>query len=232
MIWCCAYRGGRGDRPRAAAARRDRARQRRFRAREAALRAAMARRGIPGGVRATAAPGVYRLRRRAARRGWCRSSFPPSPAAAYRDMPEVAARAHRLPQLRDRLVDNIRDENCAVEGLVQAQRRLRRRISRTVQLVEASTISAPRRRSANICCFSTTTSRSIDPRWLDALMEHAQRPEVGVVGAAPALSRRQRAARRHVSGSDRIARHAFRFAEADESGAISASPPRSATSSR
>ena len=67
--------------------------------------------------------------------------------------------------------------------------------------------------------FLNDDIEAVDPRWLNALMEHGQRREVGVVGAR-LLYPDGRVQHAGMFLGDRNARHAFRFAEADEIGSF------------
>ncbi len=58
----------------------------------------------------------------------------------------------------------------------------------------------------------------VEPGWLDAMLEHAQRPEVGIVGAQLAYPGGKVQHAGMFLAATGIARHAFRFAAVDEPG--------------
>ena len=183
----------------------------------AALRAAMRRRKIEGGVRATAAPGVYRLRRRVATRGLVSIVIPTIASGGL--IERCVASLRRLTHYRRFeivCVDNIADRSSPWTDW------LKRNADCVVEYPAPFNWSKLNNLGAEAALgeyllFLNDDVEAIEPRWLHALMEHAQRREVGVVG--PRLlypDGRIQHAGLFLHDSD--GRHAFRFAEREDVG--------------
>jgi ADP-heptose:LPS heptosyltransferase/GT2 family glycosyltransferase len=186
---------------------------------KAALRAAMTRRGIDGGVRATAAPGVYRLRRRLRSKGLVSIVIPTIAKGGFIEKCLASLRSRTAySRFEIVLVDNIADPDAPEKEW------LKRNADCVVEYPGAFNWSKLNNLGAEAAfgdylLFLNDDVEAVDPRWLHALMEHAEQPEVGVVG--PRLlypdGRVQHAGLFLVESSGR---HAFRFAERDELGAF------------
>jgi ADP-heptose:LPS heptosyltransferase/GT2 family glycosyltransferase len=182
-----------------------------------ALRTAAARRGWRAGVLATGAPGVWRLKRRVATRGLVSII-----------VPTIASRglvAKCIASLRGRtlyknfeivVLDNIADPASPWKD------RFRETADCVVECDEAFNWSrfnnlAAEAALGEFLLFLNDDVEAISPRWLHAMLEAAERPEVGVVGARLLYpDGRIQHAGMYLSQSG--GRHAFRFAEADDVG--------------
>jgi ADP-heptose:LPS heptosyltransferase/GT2 family glycosyltransferase len=186
---------------------------------KAALRAAMARRGVAGGVRETAAPGVYRLRRRLRSKGLVSIIIPTIAKGGFVEKCVASLRSRTAySRFEIVLVDNIADPDAPEKEW------LKRNADCVVEYPGRFNWSKLNNLGAEAAfgdylLFLNDDVEATDPRWLHALMEHAEQPEVGVVG--PRLlypdGRVQHAGLYLVESSGR---HAFRFAERDELGAF------------
>ncbi len=183
----------------------------------AALRAAMARRGIRGGMRATATPGVYRLRRRVETKGLVSIVIP---TIASGGLIETC-----LESLRKRTcyrnfeivcVDNIKDETSPWKDWLKSHADCVVEYPAPFNWSKLNNLGAEAALGEYLL-FLNDDVEAVDPRWLHALMEHAQRPEVGVVGPR-LLYPDGRVQHAGMFLMDDNARHAFRFAEADDPG--------------
>ena len=182
-----------------------------------ALRAAAARRGWRAGVLATPAPGVWRLKRRLATRGLVSIIVPTIASRGLVETCLVSLRAVTLYKNFEIVVlDNIADPASPWKD------RLRRSADCVVECDEPFNWS----RFNNLCAeaalgefllFLNDDVEAISPRWLHAMLEAAERPEVGAVGARLLYpDGRIQHAGMYLSQSG--GRHAFRFAEADDVG--------------
>jgi ADP-heptose:LPS heptosyltransferase/GT2 family glycosyltransferase len=184
----------------------------------AALTRAAARRGMAAELLAGAAPGAWRLRRTAPATGMVSIIIPTCAARGYIET--------CINSLRDRTayrnfeiicVDNI------PAGQVAWKIWLQQNADRVVAMPEAFNWSQFNNRgveaaSGEYLLFLNDDIEVVQPDWLDALLEHAQRPEVAVVG--PQLlypDNKVQHAGMFLSARG-VARHAFRFAAADEPG--------------
>ncbi len=184
-----------------------------------ALRAAMARRGVAGGVRETAAPGVYRVRRRLRSKGLVSIIIPTIAKGGFIERCVASLRRRTAySRIEIVIVDNIRDPDAPQKEW------LKRNADCVVEYPGPFNWSKLNNLGAEAAygdylLFLNDDVEALDPRWLHALMEHAEQPEVGVVG--PRLlypdGRVQHAGLYLVESSGR---HAFRFAERDELGAF------------
>ncbi len=183
----------------------------------AALAGAVKRRGIKGTVEAGRAPGTWRLKRRITASGLVSVIIPTAGKdglirRAIASLRETTAKG----ALEIVVVDNI------PRGEKQLKTWLRGAADRVVAAPGAFNWS----RFNNVGAAAATgayflfLNDDIEARekgWLDAMLEHAQRPEVGIVGArllypdGKVQHGGQYLAETH-------ARHAFRFADADDPG--------------
>ena len=184
---------------------------------KAALSAAMARNDVRGGVRNAGASGVYRVRRRLARKSLVSIVIP---TIASRGLIETCvASIRKLTRYRNFeivCVDNIKEPNSPGKPW------LARAADRVVEYPGPfnwsvlSNVGAEAARGEYLL-FLNDDIEVVDSRWLHALMEHAERPEVGVVGPR-LLYPDGRVQHGGMYLVDRDARHAFRFAEHDDPG--------------
>ena len=188
------------------------------RAARGALRRAATRRGIQAEVLETPIPGTFRLRRR--KRATGKVSI---------IIPTCAAHGHIetcIRTLRDQTayrnfeiicVDNIPGHQ------VGWKRWLRDNADKVVDIPDAFNWSRFNNRAAEVATgdfllFLNDDVEVMDRDWLDALLDHVQRPEVGIVGARllyPGGKVQHAGMFLATSGK---ARHAFRFASDDEPG--------------
>jgi ADP-heptose:LPS heptosyltransferase/GT2 family glycosyltransferase len=182
-----------------------------------ALRSAAARRGFRAGVLATAAPDVWRLKRRVATRGLVSIVVP---TIAARSLVETCLSSLRALTLYKNfeivVLDNIADPASPWKD------RLRQSADCVVECDEPFNWS----RFNNLCAeaalgefllFLNDDVEAISPRWLHAMLEAAERPEVGVVGAR-LLYPDGRIQHAGMYLSPTGGRHAFRFADAEDVG--------------
>jgi ADP-heptose:LPS heptosyltransferase/GT2 family glycosyltransferase len=108
--------------------------------------------------------------------------------------------------------------------LPEAKHWVRKNADRVVEIDEAFNWSRFNNRGAAVAdgdflLFINDDVEAIEPNWLDAMIEHAQRPEVGVVGAQLLYpDRKVQHAGLFLDGVH--GRHAFRFAPHDEPGSF------------
>jgi ADP-heptose:LPS heptosyltransferase/GT2 family glycosyltransferase len=182
-----------------------------------ALRAAMARGGVSGGLRNGRAPGVYRVRRDLTSNGLVSIVIPTIGSRGRIESCVTSIRKlTHYPNFEIVCVDNTREPNPPWRAW------LAKSADRVVECRSPfnwSTLSIAGAEAARgeYLLFLNDDIEVVDPRWLHALMEHAERSEVGVVG--PRLvypdGRVQHGGMYLI---DRGARHAFRYAEDDDSG--------------
>jgi ADP-heptose:LPS heptosyltransferase/GT2 family glycosyltransferase len=183
-----------------------------------ALARAAERRGIAAEVLAGAAPGTWRFRRTEPARGMVSIIIPTCAAGGYIET--------CIKSLRERTsyrnfeiicIDNITEKHLAWKIW------LRQHADKVVPMAEAFNWSQFNNRGAEAAAgefllFLNDDIEVTQPEWLDAMLEHAQRPEVAVVG--PQLlypDNKVQHAGMFLAGPA-MARHAFRFAPADEPG--------------
>ncbi len=182
----------------------------------AALRAAFARRRMAASVTAGDVPGIVRTARKVARAHI--SVIMPSCGA--RDLVRLAintiratAKGHDVEIV---VLDNIPDPKSKTKGW------LKRHADVVVAMPAGFNWSAfnnagARAASGDVLLFLNDDIEANTPGWLDALLEHAMRPEVGVVGARLLYpDGKIQHAGQYLAGNH--ARHAFRFAHGDDPG--------------
>ncbi len=182
-----------------------------------ALGAAMARRGVKGGMRDGGAAGVYRVRRRLATKGLVSIIIP---AAGSRRLIETCIASIR------KLTRYPHFEIVCVEHKGQADTAGKAWLARSADRVvecpgpfnwsKLSNAGAEAARGEYLL-FLSDDIEIVDSRWLHALLEHAERREVGVVGPK-LLYPDGRIQHGGMYLIERDARHAFQFAEPDDFG--------------
>ncbi|MDE3177314.1 MAG: glycosyltransferase [Pseudomonadota bacterium] len=186
---------------------------------QAALRDAMARRGISGGVRATAAPGVWRLRRKLRTRGLVSIIIPSIGARGLIEtcLDSIRARtAYRNFEIV--IIDNIEDPASPWKEWFKQQADCVVEYSGPFNWSKLNNFGAEAA-LGDYLLFLNDDVEAIEPRWLHALLEHAERDEVGVVGPR-LLYPDGRVQHAGMFLADGHARHAFRFAEDEDFGAF------------
>jgi ADP-heptose:LPS heptosyltransferase/GT2 family glycosyltransferase len=182
----------------------------------AALARAAARRGIAAEVLAGAVPGTFRFRRTEPTRGMVSIIIPTCAAGGHIETCIRSLRERtRYRNFEIICIDNIAEQQLAWKIW------LRQHADTVVPMPDAFNWSQFNNRGAAAAAgeyllFLNDDIEVTQPEWLDAMLEHAQRPEVAVVG--PQLlypDNKVQHAGMFLAGSG-VARHAFRFAAVDE----------------
>lgn len=148
-----------------------------------ALIAAIARRGIKGAVLPGCLPGFHRVKRAVAAPGKVSIVMPTAGARGlFRTAIESLRRVTQYPDLEIVAVDNIPAENAADRRWLAGNADRVVRIEKPFNWSHFSNAGAAAA-SGDFLLFLNDDVEMIEPDWLDALVEHAQRPEVAVVGA-------------------------------------------------
>ena len=182
-----------------------------------ALSAAMRRRAIDGEILPGCIPGVHRLKRRVATVGMVSIIMP---TIAARGLVETSiASIRNLSHYRNFeivCIDNISDESSAWKPW------LRTHADTVVEVLEPfnwsrfNNLGAAAARG-EFLLFLNDDIEVLDPDWLEAMLEHAQQDDVGVVGPQ-LLYPDRRVQHAGLFLIDSGSRHAFRFAAEDEPG--------------
>jgi len=183
-----------------------------------ALERTLTRRGIVGEIRPGAVAGSWRLKRALERRGLVSILIPTCAAGGM--IERCLATLRQVTAYRNY-------EIICIENIPNADRQwrtwLRRHADRTISASEKFNWArfsnlAAEHANGEYLLFLNDDIEITDPDWLDALVEHAQRPEIGVVG--PRLiypdGRVQHAGMFLAAVGQ--ARHAFRYAAEDDPG--------------
>jgi hypothetical protein len=184
-----------------------------------ALERMLARRGIGGEIRTGAVPGTYRLKRALTKPGLVSILIP---TCAAQGMIETCLDTLR----RVTLYRNY--EIICIENIAPKDKKwrgwLRRNADRVISTREGfnwarfSNLAAAAAKGEYLL-FLNDDIEFADPEWLDTLLEEAQRPEVGVVGARLLYpDRRVQHAGIFLVAAIGHARHAFRYAAEDDPG--------------
>lgn len=185
---------------------------------KAALQRMLARRDIAGEIGDGPVPGSYHVKRRLTRPGLVSIIIPT--CAAQGMIETCIGSLRRLTGYRDY-------EIVCIENIAPKDRKwrawLRRNADRVISTKEAFNWSrfnnlAAAEAKGEYLLFLNDDVEIIAPDWLDNLLEHAQRPEIGVVG--PRLlypDRRVQHAGMFLAAMGQ-ARHAFRYAAEDSPG--------------
>ncbi len=183
----------------------------------AALRRAMARRGIAGQIEPGCLPHIWRLRRTVATRGLVSIIIPTRASRGLVKTTVETIRARtRYPRIEIVILDN------TPETERRWKRWLHRNVDTIVAIDEAFNWSrfnnvAAAQAKGEFLLFLNDDIEVLDPDWLDALLEHAQRPEVGVVGPQ-LLYPDGKVQHAGLFLAETRGRHAFRFSDADDPG--------------
>ena len=183
-----------------------------------ALQRALVRRGIAGTIKPGRAAGTYRVRRTVATRGLVSIIIPTCAARELiRGCIESLRRLTAYRNFEIVCIENIPSDK------PEWKQWLRAHADRVIETTEPFNWSrfnnlAMAASRGEFLLFLNDDIEIIDPAWLDALLEQAERPEVGVVG--PQLlypDRRVQHAGMFLAGLG-VARHAFRYAAEDDPG--------------
>lgn len=183
-----------------------------------ALRRAAVRRGIRAEVVETPVPSAFRFRRRQRASGKVSIIIPTCAAHGHIETCIRTLRDHTAYRNYEIVcADNIPAQQ------VGWKRWLRDNADKVVDMPEAFNWSrfnnlAVEQAAGEYLLFLNDDIEVIDPEWLDALLEHAQRPEVGITGARLLYPGRRVQHAGMFLATMAIARHAFRFAAEDEPG--------------
>jgi ADP-heptose:LPS heptosyltransferase/GT2 family glycosyltransferase len=184
-----------------------------------ALARCIARRGIKGKIEKGCAPGIHRLKRKTSAR-----------SKVSIIIPTMAARG-----LIKTCIESLRDktsypnyELICIQNIPSDQAHWKQWLERNADhVIEANepfnwssyNNLAVKKASGNMLLFLNDDIEVIEPDWLDVLLEHAERPEVGAVG--PQLLYPDRTVQHAgvvLSDTLGIARHLFRHAQEDDPG--------------
>jgi ADP-heptose:LPS heptosyltransferase/GT2 family glycosyltransferase len=183
----------------------------------AALKRAIARRGIAARVEPGCLPHVHRLRRAVQTTGLVSIIIPTRASRGLVKTTIETIRANtRYPRIEIVAIDNIPETDR------RWKRWLHQHADTIVAIDEAFNWSRFNNRAAaaasgEFLLFLNDDIEVRDPEWLDALLEHGQRPEVGVVGPQ-LLYPDGKVQHAGLFLADTKGRHAFRFADADDPG--------------
>jgi ADP-heptose:LPS heptosyltransferase/GT2 family glycosyltransferase len=184
----------------------------------AALSRAAERRGIAADVLAGAVPGTWRLRRTQPVRGMVSIVIPTCAARGCVKTCVRTLREHTAYRNFEIIsVDNIPDDQIAWKDW------LKQHADKIVPMSDAFNWSYFNNRGAAMgageyLLFLNDDMEVMQPDWLDAMLEHVQRPEVAVVGPQLRYSDGKVQHAGMFLAARGIARHAFRFAAPDDPG--------------
>jgi ADP-heptose:LPS heptosyltransferase/GT2 family glycosyltransferase len=183
------------------------------------LELAMARRGIEGEVLATCVSGTYRVRRRQVAQGLVSIIIPTRASRGLiRTCIETVRRITAYRNFEILCIDNIADDQKVWKQWLRANS------DKVIEIAEPFNWSRYNNRAVKeavgeFLLFLNDDTEIIESDWLDALLEHGQRPDVGVVG--PMLlwpDRTIQSAGVFLTNSIGHERHAFRNAAEDDPG--------------
>ncbi|MDR3533530.1 MAG: glycosyltransferase family 9 protein [Rhodopila sp.] len=183
---------------------------------QAALERMRERRGIDGEVLPTPIPGTWRVKRAVASKGKVSIIIPTCAAHGYIETCITTLRAKTAYRDYEIIcIDNIPNADMAWKVWLQQNS------DKVVEIPDAFNWSFFNNRAAEVAdgeflLFLNDDIEIIQEDWLDALMEHGQRPEVGLTG--PQLLYRDGKVQ-HAGmflANNGIGRHAFRFAASDD----------------
>jgi hypothetical protein len=184
----------------------------------AALTRAAARRGIAADVLAGAVPGTWRLRRTQPVSGMVSIIIPTCAARGYVETCVKTLRERTAYRNFEIIcVDNIPSNQIAWKIW------LKQNVDKIVAMPDAFNWSYFNNRGAAVAggeylLFLNDDIEVVQPDWLDAMLEHVQRPEVAVVGPRLLYPGNKVQHAGMFLAAPGTARHAFRFAASDEPG--------------
>lgn len=184
--------------------------------RRAALQRVLTRRGIDGEVQSGCAPGIYRVKRTVTTQGLVSIIIP---TCAARGLIKSCIETLR----RKTAYRNF--EIVCIENIPKHESKWRRWLKKNADKVVSTTEPFNWSRFNNLAAaaaegefylFLNDDIEIIESDWLHALLEHAQRPEVGVVGARLLYPDRRVQHAGMFLAATGIARHAFRYTAEDD----------------
>ncbi|MEJ0016680.1 MAG: glycosyltransferase family 9 protein [Acetobacteraceae bacterium] len=184
----------------------------------AALTRATVRRGIAAEVEAAATPGTWRVRRTQPATGLVSIIIPTCAARGYIETCITSLRERTTYRNFEIVcVDNIPDSQLAWKVWLQQNADV------VVPMPDAFNWSHFNNRgveaaSGEYLLFLNDDIEVVQPDWLDVLLEHAQRPEVAVVGPQLLYPDGKVQHAGMFLAARGVARHAFRFAASDDPG--------------
>jgi len=183
---------------------------------QAALRKTLLRRGVDGEVLASPIPGTWRVRRALPLRGKVSIIIPTCAAHGYIETCIQSLRAKTAyPAYEIVCIDNIPDEQPTWKAW------LRRNADKVVDIPDAFNWSVFNNRAAEVAegdylLFLNDDIEIVREDWLNAMMEHAQRPEVGITGPQLLYPGGKVQHAGMFLANNGLGRHAFRFASHDD----------------
>jgi hypothetical protein len=186
----------------------------------AALARAALRRGIAADVLVGAVPGTWRFRRRQPAKGMVSIIIPTCAARGYVETCVKTLRERTAYRNFEIIcVDNIPDRQMAWKLW------LKQNFDKIVPVPDAFNWSYFNNRGAAVAAgehllFLNDDIEIMQPDWLDAMLEHVQRPEVAVVGPQLLYPDGKVQHAGMFLAAPGVARHAFRFAASDEPGSF------------
>jgi ADP-heptose:LPS heptosyltransferase/GT2 family glycosyltransferase len=183
-----------------------------------ALQGALCRRGINASVKSGRAKGTFRMRRKVATRGLVSIIIP---TCGSRGLIQTCIKTlRRLTAYRNFEIVCI--ENIPA-GKPDLNDWLRANADRVVATAEPFNWSGFNNRAVaashgDFLLFLNDDIEIIDPAWLDALLEHAERPDVGAVGPQLLYPDRRVQHAGIFLAAQGLARHAFRYAAEEDPG--------------
>ncbi len=185
---------------------------------KAALEAMLARRGTAGEVSPAAVPGTWRLKRDLTIHPKVSVIIPTCAAHGYIETCLNTFRERTsYPNYEIIVVDNIPERQLAWKVWVQQN------ADKVLEIPDAFNWSIFNNRAAGIAdgeylLFLNDDIEITQDDWLEAMMEHAQRPEVGITGARLLYPDGKVQHAGMFLANNGIGRHAFRFSAADDPG--------------
>jgi ADP-heptose:LPS heptosyltransferase/GT2 family glycosyltransferase len=185
---------------------------------QTALRGMLARRGVVGEVLASAIPGTWRMKRAVNASGRVSIIIPTCGAHGYIKTCVESLRARTAYTNYEIIcIDNIP----AGESVLKAW--LGENADKIVDIPDAFNWSAFNNRAAEVAdgeflLFLNDDMEVAQEDWLDAMVEHAQRPEVGITGAQLLYPDGKVQHAGMFLANNGVGRHAFRFAASNDPG--------------
>ncbi len=182
----------------------------------AALERTLSRRGISAEILSTSLSGTWRIKRTVPSKGKVSIIIPTCAAHGYIETCIATLRSKTAYRDFEIIcIDNIPDSNIAWKVWLQQNS------DKVVDIPEAFNWSSFNNRAAAVAdgeflLFLNDDIEIIQEDWLDAMMEHVRRPEVGIIGPQLLYSDGKVQHAGMFLSNNGIGRHAFRFAAKDD----------------